>query len=86
MQRDRLVRFLQTISSSFTTEKMKKNFKDTKKKQIREKKDGIKMLKRRYVKWREKQGQYEQLEIEEYLIEEPYELDLDLKFGNKKST
>jgi hypothetical protein len=65
---------------------MKKNFKDTKKKQIREKKDGIKMLKRRYVKWREKQGQYEQLEIEEYLIEEPYELDLDLKFGNKKST
>ena len=56
---------------------MKKNIRNVKKKQIREKKDGIKMLKRRYVKWREKQGQYEQLEIEEYLIESPYEMDLE---------
>ena len=48
-----------------------------KKGQIEEKSDSTKRLKRRYAKWKERRRLQELLEIDEYVIYEPEDLDLE---------
>lgn len=48
-----------------------------KKEFIEEKSDSTKRLKRRYAKWKEKRRLQEILEIDEYAIYEPEDLDLE---------
>jgi len=46
---------------------------------IEEKSDSTKRLKRRYAKWKEKKRLQEILDIDEYAMYEPEDLDLDLE-------
>ena len=48
-----------------------------KKEQIELKSDSIKRLKRRYAKWKAKQRLEELLEIDDYAMYEPVDLDLE---------
>jgi len=52
---------------------------NNKKEQAEANKDKMKRLERRYAKWKEKQRLHELLETEEFLIDEPDYLDLDLE-------
>mgnify|MGYP001813585312 CR=1 FL=1 len=48
-----------------------------KKEQSKKSKESMKMLKRRYAKWKKQQSLVKRLDFEEYLVDEPDELDLD---------